>query len=178
MLDIIKNDEYMMKVLRSAALLDLPDWWISAGFIRNKVWDVLHNFDRTPLNDIDVIYFEPINPSIEMELFYNDQLSNIDPNILWSVKNQSRMHLKNNMNAYWCSTDAVNKYPETPTAICVTLRNDKIILHYNYSFDELVKGIVKPTPYYDKDTDKHHIYLERIRQKDWLNVWPKLKIER
>lgn len=125
-----------------------------------------------------MIYFDRENISIEIEEYYDNELIKKNPNIPWSVKNQARMHLKNNFIPYTRSTDAVNQFPETPTAICVTLRNDKIILHYDYSFDELVKDIVKPTPYYGIDTDNHHIYLERIQQKDWLNVWPNLKIER
>lgn len=60
--DIIKaieKDEWMMDLLRAVKTLNLPDWWICAGFVRSKIWDVIHNFStRTPLPDIDVIYFD------------------------------------------------------------------------------------------------------------------------
>ena len=36
-LDLIKRDKWMMDVLRVAEKLNLPDWIIGAGFIRNKV---------------------------------------------------------------------------------------------------------------------------------------------
>src|SRR3989344_341827 len=36
-LDLIKIDKWMMDILRVAEKLNLPDWIIGAGFIRNKV---------------------------------------------------------------------------------------------------------------------------------------------
>ncbi len=62
LIKIIKNDQYMMDILQIVSLLNLPDWWVSAGFARNKIWDIIHdNKDRTEYNDIDVIYFDPSN---------------------------------------------------------------------------------------------------------------------
>src|SRR3990167_2279381 len=56
---IIREDEWMMSVLRIAEGLHLPDWWIGAGFVRSKVWDHLHGYkERTPLPDVDIIYFD------------------------------------------------------------------------------------------------------------------------
>ena len=40
-INLIKNDEWMMSVLGEAEKLCLPDWMIGAGFLRNKVWDFL-----------------------------------------------------------------------------------------------------------------------------------------
>lgn len=37
LINIIESDIDMMKILKTVALLDLPNWWISAGFIRNKI---------------------------------------------------------------------------------------------------------------------------------------------
>ena len=36
----------MMDLLKGAKSLNLPDWWICAGFVRSKIWDVLHGFDE------------------------------------------------------------------------------------------------------------------------------------
>lgn len=58
-LKLIEKDPWMMKVLDTVQQLNLPDWWIGAGFVRSKVWDYLHGYTvRTHLPDIDVIYFE------------------------------------------------------------------------------------------------------------------------
>jgi hypothetical protein len=58
-ISLISEDVWMMAILKSAKSLDLPDWWICAGFVRSKIWDTLHDFRvRTPIPDIDVIYFD------------------------------------------------------------------------------------------------------------------------
>ena len=36
-LKIIQDDKRMMDILEQSKGLDLPDWWIGAGFIRSKV---------------------------------------------------------------------------------------------------------------------------------------------
>ncbi len=61
-IQLIKEDEWMMDILRAVKSLDLPDWWVCAGFVRSKIWDTLHGFkERTPISDIDVIYFDDTN---------------------------------------------------------------------------------------------------------------------
>jgi len=40
-LDLIRADKWMMKVLLSASSLNLKDWAVGAGFVRNKVWNHL-----------------------------------------------------------------------------------------------------------------------------------------
>ncbi len=45
-IQMVKNDEWMMNVLTEANKLNLPDWIIGAGFLRNKVWDYLHDIKR------------------------------------------------------------------------------------------------------------------------------------
>jgi hypothetical protein len=56
--DLIKTDKGRMQILAYAKELGLPDCWVAAGFVRNMVWDYLHGFPSTPLNDIDVIFFD------------------------------------------------------------------------------------------------------------------------
>jgi len=59
LLTLIESDTWMMDILSCVEQLQLPDCWVCAGFIRSKVWDYLHDFnERTPLGDIDVIYFD------------------------------------------------------------------------------------------------------------------------
>jgi uncharacterized protein len=72
---IIQHDSWMVEILKAASLLNLPDWWICAGFVRAKIWDVLHDFDeRTPTPDIDVIYYDSINIDEKTEKHYEKAL--------------------------------------------------------------------------------------------------------
>ena len=85
-----------MSILKTVQALQLNDCWVAAGVIRNKVWDTLHNI-QTEINDIDVIYFDESDCSIETENVLESKLQEIMPNQPWSVKNQARMHIKNNV---------------------------------------------------------------------------------
>lgn len=52
----------MMEILKTVSQLDLPDWWVCAGFVRSKIWDTVHGFNtRTPLSEVDVIYYDDTN---------------------------------------------------------------------------------------------------------------------
>lgn len=60
LLQAVKEDRWMIDILAAARELQLPDSWVCAGFVRSKVWDVQHGFAvRTPLADVDVIYYDP-----------------------------------------------------------------------------------------------------------------------
>ena len=55
---IIQRDAFRMRCLHALRDLNLPQGYIGAGFVRNAIWDELHNrAEFTPLNDIDVVYF-------------------------------------------------------------------------------------------------------------------------
>ena len=84
---MIQNEEWMMNVLQMAKSLELPDWWICAGFVRSKIWDTLHNYEvRTTTPDVDVIYFDSFHKDEAYEQLLEKKLINLDASIPWSVK--------------------------------------------------------------------------------------------
>ena len=92
---LIKQDPLRMKVLDCVSQLGLPQCHIAAGFVGNLVWDYLHGFDSpTPLNDIDVIYFDPSDTSYESAIRYEVQLQGWLPELNWQVRNQASMHTR------------------------------------------------------------------------------------
>lgn len=174
----IREDEWMMEVLRAVRILNLPDWWICAGFIRSKIWDTIHQFShRTPLTDIDVIYYDSLKISEEQEKLLEKRLKQINPNLPWSVKNQARMHVINNFPMYTSSMDGMAHFPETTTALGVTLRQDgSIVLAAPYGIEDAVSLVVKPTPYFQKEEKNRQVYEARVKQKNWQSVWTRLCI--
>ena len=118
---IIHRDPFRMDCLRALSALNLPQGYLGAGFVRNAIWDDLHNKARpTPLNDIDVVYFSDeitvpqskvsVENTIEslsqpgvqagvlseakaQEKAFEHELARFVPNANWQVKNQARMHL-------------------------------------------------------------------------------------
>lgn len=174
----IREDEWMMGVLRAVRKLDLPDWWICAGFVRSKIWDTIHQFShRTPLTDIDVIYYDSLKISEEQEKLLEGRLKKINPNLPWSVKNQARMHVINNFPMYTSSFDGMAHFPETATALGVMLRHDgSIVLAAPYGIEDAVSLMVKPTPHFEKIEKNRQVYEARVKQKNWQSVWNRLRI--
>jgi uncharacterized protein len=177
-IQLISEDKWMIDILKAVKSLNLLDWWICAGFVRSKVWDVLHGFaERTPLPDVDVIYFDDTNIEELEEKKLERKLKTIDPTVPWSVKNQARMHIINNFPPYSSSIDAISKFPETVTALGVTLtETDELILAAPYGIEDVVNLTVKPTPYFQETKERARIYEERVRKKNWKGIWYKINV--
>lgn len=121
LLEWISQDNERVRALdivqRCAKQYSIPQWCIAAGFVRNLVWDRLHGFELSPLNDIDLIYFCPLDIRPERDTEIEAYLTQLAPDLPWSVKNQARMHLKNQDPAYTSCADAMTYWPEFETAI-------------------------------------------------------------
>lgn len=175
---LIREDVWMMKLLIAAKTLNLPDWWICAGFVRSKIWDTLHGFSvRTIIPDIDVIYFDPTNIDELEEKQLEVKLKSIVPDIPWSVKNEARMHIRNNVAPYTSSADAISRFPETATALGIKLdERENVILTAPCGICDAISLVVKPTPFILENKNLSGIYNERIIKKDWKSTWHKLTV--
>jgi uncharacterized protein len=178
LLEAIKQDKWMITILETAAKLELPDCCISAGFVRAKAWDVQHGYiERTPLTDVDVVYFdrENIDEATEKEL--ENVLAKMMPGVPWSVKNQARMHHVNQMPAFRDTAHAIACYPETATSVGVKLEEGTLHLIAPYGVDDLLACRIVPTPLYVRSAPNHIIYLDRINKKNWQRLWPRVRME-
>ena len=175
---LIQCDEKMIEIIKVASTLNLPDWWICAGFIRSKIWDALHEFnDKTETPDIDVIYFDNTKIDEDFEKELENKLIKLMPNIPWSVKNEARMHVINNLPPYTSSEDAISKFPETATALGVKLDKDNhLVLTAPCGLDDVINLEVKPTPFFTETKELTSIYEERIIKKNWKSIWHKIKV--
>jgi hypothetical protein len=177
-IQLVKDDPWMMDILKTAKTLNLPDCWVCAGFVRSKIWDVLHGFTvRTPMPDIDVIYFDKSHLNEEIEKELEKRLRSINPNIPWSVKNEARMHVVNNIPPYSSSVDAISKFPETTTALGLTLdEQNNVVLTAPCGIEDVVNLVLKPTPFFEETKERAKIYEERIVKKNWKGIWNKIKV--
>ncbi|KRG14416.1 nucleotidyltransferase family protein [Lederbergia galactosidilytica] len=177
-INCIQQDEWMMGILKDVQTLNLPDWWICAGFVRSKIWDQLHNYPvRTPLADIDVVYFDPSEVDKQTEKEFEKRLAILSPHLPWSVKNQARMHEVSGMTPYISSVDGIKRFPETVTALGVKLdEKEKVVLTAPWGVRDVLKMEIRPTKYYIKDSGREVIYAQRIASKNWLKTWPLVKI--
>lgn len=176
---LISEDEWMMTILTTVKSLNLPDWWVCAGFVRSKIWDTLHGYSkRTPLPDIDVIYYDKRNIDESDEKRLEQKLNAIHSNEPWSVKNEARMHLVNTTPPYLTSIDAISKFPETATALGVKLDEHNVLtLASPHGIYDVLNLKVKPTDYFKADEDRITIYEERIVKKNWKSNWSQIKVQ-
>lgn len=172
-IDLIERDEWMMNVLRLAEKVQLKNWVIGAGFVRNKVWDHLHGFERDQVdtNDIDLVYFDPEGNSQSADERLSQQLERAT-GLKWEVVNEVYAHSWNDLPPYQSIEDALSQWPETATAIGVRLVEGKLILVAPYGIDDLVNLIVRPSP---KLPGGEAIARKRMEQKKWLDKWPKVR---
>ena len=177
-IQLVQEDPWMMDILRNAKALQLPDWWVCAGFARSKIWDVLHNFPvRTPLPDVDVIYFDPKNLDEEVEKELETQLKRLNPNTPWSVKNEARMHVVNDIPPYLSAVDAISKFPETATALGLKLdEHDNVVLAAPCGIEDVIHLVIKPTCYFEETQARATIYEERLVKKNWPGIWHKVTV--
>ena len=173
---ILASDAVRMKALADVRAMALADGWIGAGFVRDAVWDQLHG--RGPLHpagDVDILWFDPAQSKPEIDRSLEIQLKQRCSTLLWSVKNQSRMNVRNGDAAYVCVADAMRHWPETATAVAVRLSEmGDLEINAPYGLDDLFDLRLVPTPYFV--TSKHHIFQQRILQKQWLKRYPQLTL--
>jgi len=174
---LIGGDAARMRVLAQVRELGLPDCWVAAGFVRNGVWDHLHGYASSPLpQDIDVIWFDPADATRARDVALEATLRGVDSTCTWSVKNQSRMHLRNGDRPYQSALDAMRYWPETATAVAVRLdQRGNVEVAAAYGLDDLFALVIRPGDCFLNE--KHSIYLERIRTKRWQATWPRLTLE-
>lgn len=172
---IIQADPLRWHVLGVVRALHLPDCWIGAGFVRNAVWDHLHQHSRSPLDgDVDVVWHDPWRADPGEDRRLEAALQAAEPSISWSVKNQARMHSRNGDAPYASTIDAMRHWPETATAVAVRRTDEEgCEMAAPFGLNDLLSLVLRPTPHFARE--RRHIYEERLRTKQWATLWPLLK---
>lgn len=171
---LLKQDEFRLRCLKAAFSLHLPDWYLGAGFLRNAIWDHLHQHSQaTPLNDIDLVYFDAKDLSETTEQWYAATLSALVPDVHWEVKNQARMHLRHQHAPYQSCSDGIQYWVEVPTCVGVRLNADAQLQFYaTFGLQENWSLDIKINPFNPRPA----LFQQRIQEKGWLQRWPKLRV--
>lgn len=170
----LKGRQTITALLRAVEALNIDDCWIGAGLIRNAVWDHLHGLPIGLVGgtDVDVIFCDHTNPSLDTDLAIEHRLASRFPRIPWSVRNQARMHERNDDAPYLNSEDAIRCWPETATAVAARLSGRDLEIIAPHGVADLVGMIVRPSPAF---TRKMAMYERRLASKEWARRWPRLK---
>ncbi|MFW7524331.1 nucleotidyltransferase family protein [Vibrio ostreicida] len=172
-IELIRRDPIRGKALNHVYQLGLPQCYIAAGFVRNLVWDSLHNLvTPTPLNDVDVVYFDLNEADPRSYLAYEARLYQCMPELNWQVRNQAIMHERNGDRPYLSTLDAMSYWPEKETAVGIrqiALNQYQCIAAFG--FESLFRYCITPNPKRSRE-----LFLQRIDSKGWLSQWPCLII--
>ncbi|MFW3166896.1 nucleotidyltransferase family protein [Pseudomonas syringae pv. syringae] len=85
------------------------------------------------------------------------------------MKNQARMHVRNDDQPYCSATNVMKAWPETATAAEVKLGKDDVIeVAAPFGLDDLFNLVVRPTARFE--VKKKALYLDRIRSKNWAAI--------
>jgi hypothetical protein len=85
------------------------------------------------------------------------------------------MHVRNDDRPYTSVADAMRFWPETATSVAVRQTEcGDIEVAAPFGLQDLFGLIVRPTPRFA--VAKYDIVLKRVREKQWLRIWPALRL--
>ena len=165
-----------MAALKTLRMVD-GEAWIAAGFIRNLVWDRLGGHKVQPLADLDVLIFDSSDRASRVpEQALEQRLQSLAPEMPWSVRNQARMHIRNNDEPYSGIPQAMGHWLETATGVAVRLDgNGRLEICAAYGLEDLFARILRPT---EPGFRKIEQLEARALSKGWLDRWPAVAFAR
>lgn len=173
---LVRSDSWMMDVLTAAEALNLPDWWIGAGFLRSKIWDAIEDNPPIRSRDVDLVYFNDDDVVPETDWKYDEYMKQNYPFAEWEVRNQARMHYKNNFAPYTSTADGISRWVETATCIAVRQEMGKLTFLWCHGMDDVLGLIARPVKEF-KSSEMLPVFQKRIKEKGWQARWPHLVIK-
>ena len=143
-----------MTALLAARQVAAPDWLVSAGAVRDAVWDALH--DRPPTRvprDVDLSFFDPsdMTPSRDEEV--EAALRRHAPELPWEAKNQAAVHtwyaarFEVAVPPFASCAEAIATFPEVASCVGVRLLvDDDLLVVAPHGLDDLLNGICRHNP--------------------------------
>lgn len=173
-LRIIQNDQWLMNLLKTVKCLELNEWAIAAGSVRNTVWDNLHGYDKKTLpSDIDVLFFDSgADNTLEKEI--ENRLNLLIPDVHWEAVNQATIHSHNKDLPYASIEHALSRWTDPSNAVGVYLDENNNIKYYApHGLSDLMQMVVRP---HLVAAGSKEIYMDRVTNKGWKKKWPMITI--
>lgn len=128
----------------------------------------------TPFRDLDLAYLDAADLSADAEAHVLERLRAAEPGIPWEATNQARVHLwyrddfGRDADPITSIEDAVSRFPETCTAVGLTVRHDEVRVIAPLGLDDLFAGILRRNP---RQTTREQ-FRKRTAEKRILQTWP------
>lgn len=165
-------------VLPAIAKLNLANWWLAGGAVRNTVWKAIFGEDcKLVINDFDIAFFD-LEGDRNQELAAKIALTEQFPDYKFDVKNQASFaRWRTGRRPYHSTEDGVADWLHTATAVGVRLDHQRQWQFFTpYGLDDLLQGKVCPTPAHQQNPDaerKGASFIElcpALRLADWAEV--------
>lgn len=154
-LQLILTDSPVGIVLPVFAQINLPNWWLAGGAVRNTVWRYIFGEEcQLVINDFDIAFFDEAG-NRSQELAAKETLTNQFPNYKFDVKNQASFaRWRDGRQTYASAEDGIANWLHTATAVGVKLDAEgKWQFFTPYGLDDLFGGIIRPTPTHINNPD-------------------------
>jgi hypothetical protein len=139
----------LFDILQAIRAEKLTDWWLAGGAVRNSVWRYLFGENcKLAVKDFDVAFFER-DTGREREQAAKAHLEAQWPQLIFDVKNQASFGVWRPWHFTFESTaDGIAHWLHTATAVGVRVNDlDEIEVLSPYGLDDLLNGVVRPTPF-------------------------------
>jgi hypothetical protein len=155
--DILRASPRLMRVLKIARDLDLPDWRVVSGAVYQTVWNALTGRHADyGIRDFDLFYFDASDLSYEAEdVVIKSAAKAFTPELapLVEVRNQARVHLwfEDHFGEPYaplsCSDEAIARFVAPVFAIGVRLARDgRLDIVAPFGLDDLFAMRIRPNP--------------------------------
>lgn len=164
-ISILEKNKELMAMLDYISELNLPNFYIAAGSVFQTIWNYYDNRELNyGIKDIDVIYFNNNDLSVEKDLEYYNIINNYAKskgfNYEIDVSNEARMHLwkmehnqGENIEPYKNSEDAISKWIATVHAIGITKENNQIKVYAPYGLSDIFSKTIRPIKHNENSKD-------------------------
>jgi hypothetical protein len=168
-----------MTALLAGRQVAAPDWLVSAGAVRDAVWDALH--DRPPTQvprDVDLSFFDAgdMTPSRDEEV--EAALRRHAPKLPWQAKNQAAVHtwyaarFGVTVPRFVSCAEAIATFPKVASCVGVRLLfDDDLLVVAPHGLDDLLDGICRHNP----TRVSARFYARRQAAKGWPARWPRVR---
>jgi hypothetical protein len=177
---ILSATPWFIDALEAVRACDLPDWAISAGAIRNVVWDYLHGYEKpTPPKDVDVVYFDLADMSEARDQAVEAHLRRALPTLPWEVTNQAAVHLwfpsvfGYKVPPFHSTEEAIANNPETATSVGARRAADGTLeILAPCGLADLLGMVLR----YNPRRATRELFLRRLTEKRITDVWPGVRV--
>lgn len=159
-------------VLPAIAQVNLPNWWLAGGAVRNTVWRMLFGNDcNLIIKDFDIAFFDAEGDRSQ-ELAAKTTLTKQFPNDQFDVKNQASFaRWRFGRKTYTSTEDGITNWLHTATAVGVRLDTQgKWQFFTPYGLDDLFDGIIRPTPAHTHNPDAERKAAEFLQKCPCLRL--------